>query len=788
VLHEYTKEITRAKDRTWQEFVRTSNEKTIWEVKKYLSGTRGQYIIPTMEGKAETFEDITNTLSKHFFPQPPPADLRDVYETKYYPDPVEYQAKITLEQIQRAVKRTNPKKAPGPDGITNKVLQQALPLIERRLQVTLQASLDLGYFPTAFKATTTVVIRKPQKPDYTKAKAYRPIALENTIGKIFESVISESISYLVETKQLLPSHHFGGRPGRSATDAMLVLVEEIHKAWKKQKIFTAVFLDVAGAFNNVVHQRLMHNLKCRKIPPILVRWIRSFLENRSTQLQFNGGKSKAINTPAGLPQGSPLSPILYMFYNSDLLEITNYTSDMAIGFIDDIAYGTAGDTAKENTQKLEQTLRKAEKWRARHGAQFEESKYMMVHFTRNKRQETKAKLQTVSAGKLKPMTEARYLGVTFDKELRFKAHIQSAIQKGTNAALELARVGKATWGAHYKYIRQLFQSTVASRLDYAAIIWHRPNAKEAKDQTAYMQKFGTVQRIGMKAILGCYRTTPTAAMEVETGLLPPYLRLQTKILKAATRIQELPLTHPAKRLKQKAESEVSKAQHRRRPQPRHCSPMENLVMQFKDFIPPGLRERETYKKPPWENTTTGTTKQEEEKTVNNSELNKTDRRPTKSQTHKAIEEIATKAWATRWHNKKESAQHLRRLAPDAINQGPKLYKKIRERSTCALLAQLRTGHCGLRHYLWRFKKEESAQCRSCGMQAETVEHFLLKCPAHWKQRKTMREKLGTGNMTMEVILGSGKQTEIVEKFAKATGRYKDGEWKEQGGDNQGEGL
>ena len=118
----------------------------------------------------------------------------------------------------------------------------------------MQASLEIGYFPKSFKETTTIVLRKPGKPDYTKPNAYRPIALENTLGKVFESIMTNIMSYLTETYGLLPPQHYGGRPGRSTEDAMLVLLENIHKAWKEKKIFTMVFMDVAGAFNNVHHR------------------------------------------------------------------------------------------------------------------------------------------------------------------------------------------------------------------------------------------------------------------------------------------------------------------------------------------------------------------------------------------------------------------------------------------------------------------------------------------------------------------------------------------------------
>ena len=134
------------------------------------------------------------------------------------------------------------------------------------MQVLMQASLDLGHFPKLFKHTTTVVLRKPGKPDYAKVKAYRPIALENTIGKVMESVIAEIMGYLTEEHELLPTQHYGGRPGRSADDAMMMLSEDIYQAWKEKKIFTAIFMDVAGAFNNVHHKRLIHDMRKRRIP------------------------------------------------------------------------------------------------------------------------------------------------------------------------------------------------------------------------------------------------------------------------------------------------------------------------------------------------------------------------------------------------------------------------------------------------------------------------------------------------------------------------------------------
>jgi retron-type reverse transcriptase len=279
-----------------------------------------------------------------------------------------------------------PNKAPGPDGITNQVLKKALPLIEKHLQAILQASLNLGYFSKIFRTSTTVVMHKPGKPDYTRSKAYRPIALENTMGKIFKSVIAEILSYLTEVYKLLPDHHYGGKPGRSTEDALIALSESIHQAWKQKKVFSAVFQDIAGVFNNVHHKRLIYNLRMRRIPIVIVNLLQGFLEKRLTKLLFNGEKSDGIAIPSGIPQGSPLSPLLYIYYNAELLEVQpecNHDASLALGFIDDVIYGVRVISTRSNVWTLKHMLQQAEVWRKRHGSQFEQSKYILIHFTCN---------------------------------------------------------------------------------------------------------------------------------------------------------------------------------------------------------------------------------------------------------------------------------------------------------------------------------------------------------------------------------------------------------------------
>ena len=185
---------------------------------------------------------------------------------------------------------------------------------------------------------------------------------------------------------------------------MLILLESIHQAWKNENVFSAIFMDMAGAFNNVHHEWLIHNMRKCKIPAEITWWILSFLSNRTTRMWFNGITTNHIPTPTGIPQGSPLSPILYILYNSNLLDIPKREKQLGLGYIDDILYGVQNKMAMGNTRELKQLLIKSEQWWQQHGTQFEKSKYVLIHFTWNLSAKVEA-LVIIGGTRIQPSTE-----------------------------------------------------------------------------------------------------------------------------------------------------------------------------------------------------------------------------------------------------------------------------------------------------------------------------------------------------------------------------------------------
>jgi hypothetical protein len=216
---------------------------------------------------------------------------------------------------------------------------------------------------------------------------------------------------------------------------------------------------------------------------------------------------------------------------------------------------------------------KAEKWREGHGARFETTKYVLTHFTRSRTTPT-ANI-TITGTTIEPSQEARYLGVIFDRKLRFAQHIQHAAKKGTKFALAISRITKSTWGATYQQSRMLFNSVVAPRMDYAAIVWHRPKKEGNMTQSAQLSKIETAQRTAMKAILGAFRTTSTPALEIETSLQPPHLRIRRKVLQAFIRMQTTPQEHPIASAIRRAQTSKSKV---------HITTLEYIARTFPQYV------------------------------------------------------------------------------------------------------------------------------------------------------------------------------------------------------------
>jgi hypothetical protein len=166
-------------------------------------------------------------------------------------------------------------------------------------------------------------------------------------------------------------------------------------------------------------------LRERRIPVPAREWIRSFTQDRTASIQFDGYET-AIEPLlfAGLAQGSPLSQILFAFYNADLVDQPVDTRGGASAYIDDYFRWRVGKPAEENLQKIQnEDIPRITTWAGRVSSRKE-----LIHLTRTRKDRGKGSVQT-DGQTIRASTTAKLLGVVFDTEMRWKEHVNKPPEK-----------------------------------------------------------------------------------------------------------------------------------------------------------------------------------------------------------------------------------------------------------------------------------------------------------------------------------------------------------------------
>ena len=175
---------------------------------------------------------------------------------------------------------------------------------------------------------------------------------------------------------------------RSTLTAIDLLTTSIQTAWKACPgcVVSMLSLDISGAFPSVSHERLLWVLRTKGFPTWVLQYVEAFLWGRRTRLSFSSYESDWFPMVTGIPQGSPLSPILFLLFITELLVGLQCPKDSTLGFsfVDDTNLIAWGDSASDNCHRLEAVHRHCIAWAKCYGAKFAPDKYQLIHFTKHR--------------------------------------------------------------------------------------------------------------------------------------------------------------------------------------------------------------------------------------------------------------------------------------------------------------------------------------------------------------------------------------------------------------------
>ncbi|KAI1829300.1 hypothetical protein DTO027I6_9813 [Penicillium roqueforti] len=512
------KTLSRAHQRRVQQVIEDGPQ-DMWRLAKWARNREGAYekgITPSLEYRIPKCLELSrkqwSKKQRHSGLPSSPNPRQPIYPTQTHSSTHSTPA-VTAQEIQEAVRGAKAGKAPGRDGIPNSLWHKLIeiPVVLETVVQLFNACINTGYNPSHFRRSITVVLRKQGKSDYQLAKSFRPVALLSTLGKFLEAVVARRMSYAAETNGLLPRTHLGGRKGISTDHAIHIIIDRIKTAWGKGKpVVSLLMLDVSGAYDNVSNERLLHNLKKRRLGHF-VPWVRAFLSNRSTSIRMPEGMSDQIPTPTGIPQGSPISPILYLIYNTDLIENcgNGVTSN---GWVDDVCFMTKGDSERETIKRLRATCRKADQWAEKHASVFDPKKYALVHF----------------------------LGYWLNPGLEFRHHREKAVANAGVSLHAIRSLAGSTWEASLYAMRKIYQAVIIPQMLFGVSAWYQPMLISNSKARTISQPFAAIQKQAACLISGAFKTTAAEALNAELYLPPISVHMNRLVKETALRLRTGP--------------------------------------------------------------------------------------------------------------------------------------------------------------------------------------------------------------------------------------------------------
>ncbi|KFM74181.1 RNA-directed DNA polymerase from mobile element jockey, partial [Stegodyphus mimosarum] len=255
---------------------------------------------------------------------------------------------------------------------------------------------------------------------------FRPISLLPSLSKVFERILLEKMkSYLT----LLPPEQFGFRAHLSTSKQLVRLTEFIGSARHLNQNVAVLMLDVAKAFDRVWHEGLIAKLIDFNFERELLLIIFSFITSRKFVVSVHGAFSSERPIHSGIPQGSVLGPIFYLFYAADFPSVLYNNNSILACYADDTALAVKSANVNHAVKKLQDHIPFIEDWCKKWKVQINASKSQLL-IIRKKKNKKNLKRQLLMFNEPIPVVKyAKYLGVTLNSKMTWTNHINNVRNK-----------------------------------------------------------------------------------------------------------------------------------------------------------------------------------------------------------------------------------------------------------------------------------------------------------------------------------------------------------------------
>lgn len=337
-------------------------------------------------------------------------------------------ADINLNELNAVIKHTSNNKAPGIDSIRYEHLKNAPQAAILVLLNIYNAILNLAYWPTHYKTGVVTLIPKDGK-DPTSPLSYRPITLSPTPSKILEKIIHNRLLKLSCQLQIIKDHQSAFLPTKGTEDNVLRLIQNTINNFNNNQFTLIISTDMKQAFDRTYHAGLAHRLRNFTSNNFLAL-IKSFLCNRLLYFTIDNTVSNwSIMPSRGMPQGSPLSPLLFNIFVSDAPAINTHVLN-TYNYADDFFFTSSAAKPQQAWTNVSKHIDNFINWCNQNKLLIQPDKTKLLFFTR--RRATPLNLYptiTIQNNVIPRSPLIKILGIHFDPHITLTQHIKIITKK-----------------------------------------------------------------------------------------------------------------------------------------------------------------------------------------------------------------------------------------------------------------------------------------------------------------------------------------------------------------------
>ena len=429
----------------------------------------------------------------------------DLTETNEEP----YNDAISETEFLKAL-RMSKDTAPGKDNISYILLKKIDHASGRFLLGIFNKVYTEKVFPETWRESLLIPILKPGKPAHSP-NSYRPIALTSCICKVLEKIINNRLTYTIEKTNLISPHQYGFRKNRSTIDPLVRLHTDLCKTFVDKNYLVAIFFDINKAYDRTWKHLILKSLHSSNIRGNLLYFIRNFLSSRKISVKVGPTFSSTLPQDQGVSQGSVLSCTLFAVAINSVLNVIPADIKKCL-YVDDLCIWYSSNYMPSIQRKLQQALNKISDWTRSTGFSFSTEKTMAVRFHRKRGIQPEPDL-TLNGSPIAIKNRAKYLGLTFDERLNWRAHIDDLKARCHKAMNLLKCLSWKSWGSDRATLLRLYRTIIRPRLDYGCEAY-------GSAKPYLLKKVDAIHHQCLRIVSGAYRSSPTVSLCAEIGELP----------------------------------------------------------------------------------------------------------------------------------------------------------------------------------------------------------------------------------------------------------------------------